>query len=265
MVGVLIKAAAMGFFQVLGVLRPRESGKLINRDALLNLANGLILFALKYALVGAVVYGFDFALVDPRLLGSGLAQWFVCLVLLDFLRYWLHYAGHRVPFLWQFHKVHHSAEYLDATTGLRMHPVDFVQLSMLPLLVFGVIFDGRLMEPWVIPAVLVVGDVMDAFEHANLRLNPNNPVFKVWDKLLNSSHFHMWHHTREGQKPELDGNYGNTFVIWDRMFGTDVTKPVPPELYGIEDKQALENTLLGWFLLRRRNPQLDGATPSKAN
>lgn len=259
MIGVLIKAAAMGFFQVLGVIRPREPGKLINRDALLNLANGLILFVLKYTIVGAGIHVFDWALIDPRVLGPGIVQWFVCLILLDFVRYWLHYAGHRVPFLWQFHKVHHCAEYLDATTGLRMHIVDFVQLSLLPVLVFGVLFDGRQMDPLVIVAVLSVGDVMDAFEHANIRLNPNNPVFKVWNLALNSSHFHMWHHTRDGQKPELDGNYGNTLVIWDRMFGTDVTHPEPPALYGIEDKQALENTLLGWFLLKKRGPRAAAA------
>ena len=49
---------------------------------------------------------------------------------LDFLRYWLHRLHHRVPFFWQFHRVHHSSEHLNATSGLRMHAFDLVQLAL---------------------------------------------------------------------------------------------------------------------------------------
>jgi sterol desaturase/sphingolipid hydroxylase (fatty acid hydroxylase superfamily) len=39
--------------------------------------------------------------------------------------YWLyHYLCHRVPFLWEFHKVHHSANVLTPITAFRVHPVD---------------------------------------------------------------------------------------------------------------------------------------------
>ena len=104
-----------------------------------------------------------------------------------------------------------------------------------------------------VPAALGVGIVMDCFEHGNIAVDTNTRVFKVWDKLLNNPHFHSWHHTRDGAR--RDGNYGNTFVIWDRMFKTEVTGPEPPELYGLEDCKALENTLLGWQLLRPRPPR----------
>ena len=40
------------------------------------------------------------------------------------LGYWLnHYVPHRVPFLWEFHKVHHSATVLTPLTNFRVHPV----------------------------------------------------------------------------------------------------------------------------------------------
>ena len=35
-----------------------------------------------------------------------------------------HYALHRVPALWEFHKVHHSAEVMTTLTELRQHPVE---------------------------------------------------------------------------------------------------------------------------------------------
>jgi sterol desaturase/sphingolipid hydroxylase (fatty acid hydroxylase superfamily) len=40
------------------------------------------------------------------------------------LGYWLnHYLSHRIPFLWEFHKVHHSATVLTPLTNFRVHPV----------------------------------------------------------------------------------------------------------------------------------------------
>ena len=35
--------------------------------------------------------------------------------------YWGHRLSHEVPFLWRFHAVHHSAEYMDWMAGSRLH------------------------------------------------------------------------------------------------------------------------------------------------
>ncbi|MDP6933209.1 MAG: sterol desaturase family protein, partial [Myxococcota bacterium] len=63
--------------------------------------------------------------------------------------------------------------------------------------------------------------------------------------------FHSWHHTRDGSL--CDGNYSNTLVIWDRLFGSEVTRPQPPETYGLEGDQALKFGLLSMQMLRRRD------------
>ena len=60
--------------------------------------------------------------------------------------------------------------------------------------------------------------------------------------LLNNPHFHVWHHTRDGT--EIDGNYGNSLLIWDRLFGTDVTQDKIPLELGITAEQFW---LRGWF------------------
>ena len=179
----------------------------------------------------------EIGLVDLAWLKWPVAQLLVSVVVLDFARYWLHFAHHRVPILWKFHRV---------------HLVDFVQLSALPLVLFSVIFDVSSFASWVMPVTLAVGVVFDSFEHSNLRMNSQNSLFRAWNLLFNSPHFHSWHHTREGKL--YDGNYGNTFVIWDRMFGTDVTRPLPPEEYGIVEWDTLEESLAGFWLLRPRNP-----------
>lgn len=48
----------------------------------------------------------------------------------DLVRYLIHYAEHRVPFLWQFHKVHHSATVLNFMTAERHHPVSIFYFSL---------------------------------------------------------------------------------------------------------------------------------------
>ena len=250
--GVVVKAIAMVFFQTLGTVKPRVRGQgFLPRDAILNLINGVGLFALKLLVLNAALRWLDVGLVDLSWLPSGPAQFVFALVVLDFTRYWVHYADHRVPWLWTFHRVHHSAETLDSTTGLRMHLVDFLQLSCLPALTFGLIFNGHQLAPWVLPAAMAVADVFDAFEHSNTPWPATNPLARLWGKFFNNPLFHSWHHTRDGEL--CDGNYGNTLVIWDRMFGTDVTQAEPPPLLGLSADQAIEDqSLLGWQLLRRR-------------
>lgn len=250
MIAALVKGGAMGACLLLGAALPRDANqRLINRDLILNLLNGAIL---------VLVVGQGVAWVDAHsaiglvALPSESPDWLcllVAFVVIDFFRYWLHRAHHRVPWLWTFHRVHHSAERLDATTGLRMHVVDFIQLSLLPVLLFKVILDTSAWPEWVLLVALGIGVVMDAFQHSNLRWNPDHPAAKVWNLALNHPLFHSWHHTRDGVR--CDGNYGNALVIWDRLFGSDVTEGAPPELMGLESDQALTNSLMGWHLLRR--------------
>ncbi len=246
MSGLLLQGISRLLFLLAGWLHPRERGASLT-DLMWNLMNGAALSLLRFTAVAWVADRSTLGLVPTDALSAGWQQALVAFVLLDLSRYWLHRAGHRVPWLWTFHRVHHSAEHLDATTGLRMHVVDFLLLSGLPIVLFGVLLDTSGFEGWVIPAVLGIGVVFDAWQHANLPVDPKHPLLRAWGLLLNHPHFHCWHHTRDGAR--CDGNYSNTLIIWDRLFGTEVTGPRPPEAYGLEADQALRNDPLGWQLL----------------
>ena len=50
-------------------------------------------------------------------------------VMLDFGHYVAHLAQHKIPLLWEFHKVHHSAEVLTPITSTRFHPIDLYILN----------------------------------------------------------------------------------------------------------------------------------------
>lgn len=251
----LLQGSAMVLFLAAGRIWPRVRGvHLINRDLVFNLVNGALIFLLLGLPLGLVTSNVSVGLIPMDWLPWGAAQLALAFLLLDFTRYWLHYAGHRVPFLWRFHRVHHSAEYLDSTTGLRMHAVDFVQLWAVPFLLFSVLLDTSTFQPWVVPTAFGIGVVMDAFQHSNMTFDLSKPWNRAWHRLLNNPHFHAWHHTRDGAV--CDGNYGNTLLVWDRLFGTDVTRPVLPALYGLEGDQALVNDVLSWQLLRPRHREV---------
>ena len=240
----------MALFLILAFLFPRQKVVgFLQKDSYINIITGLAIFIVAKPIVFLLQKQLDIHLYTLPF-ESDVIRFFICFLLLDFLRYCLHFVHHRVHFFWQFHAVHHSSEYIDATSGLRMHVFDFLQLSMIPIFLFGILFDTTDFAPWVLPASLAIGVFFDSFQHANLKFRIDTPMGRVWHLFLNNPHFHVWHHIRHGD--ERDGNYGNTLLIWDRMFGTDVTEEYVPAELGLKSFKALRNHPLYLQLLRKR-------------
>ena len=146
------------------------------------------------------------------------------IVLIDFLLFYMHYMFHKVPALWEFHKVHHSAEVMTPITAYRMHPVEVVfnmnvtaLFSGLLLGFFGYLTDGGR------PGFTLYGlnPVMVAFyvigfnlRHSHVPLGYGSVVSQVFV----SPWMHQIHHSRETR--HLDKNMGFIFSFWDRLFGT---------------------------------------------
>ena len=244
-----IQLGAMVLFLGAGWLWPRRDDGFFHADTAINLATGAVLVLLKLLVIRHLIAGIGDGWLDLSVL-PGPVQVVVAFLIIDSARWALHLAHHRVPFLWVFHRVHHSTERIDATAGLRMHVVDFVQLVFLPVLLFSVLIDVSGCPSWLVPAVMVPGVTLDAFQHSNLRLNIHSPFWRAWDWVLNNPHFHAWHHTDEGHT--IDGNYGNALTIWDRMFRTCVSRDQLPERFGLDETSKLKNGPLGLQLLRPR-------------
>lgn len=256
----LVQLLMLCFGLALGALLPRGGRRLplLSHDLKLNVATAALLFPLRVGLVLgglSVAHGGGAGLtgaLDLRAITQPWLQFLVCFLLLDFTKYWLHRADHRVSWLWLFHRVHHSTEQLDATAGLRMHAVDFLKLSAVPILLFGVLTDVTSFASWVLPAAVSVGIVADTFSHMHVEFPYRNPVCRALLYVFNNPLFHSWHHTRAGVL--CDGNYANALPVWDLLFGSNVTRPEPPVLYGIDGDQRLRDDLLGLHLLRPRQP-----------
>ena len=138
-----------------------------------------------------------------------LVQLIAIMFLTDLVQYWLHRAFHRVPWLWNFHAVHHSARSMDWMAGARMHFLEIIVLrgtTVIPMVVLG--FNEVAMHSYIL---LVY--IYSTFIHANVgwRLNKVEP-------LLVTPRFHHWHHGIEQEA--VDVNFAIHFPIFDRLFGT---------------------------------------------
>ncbi|MEM9757069.1 MAG: sterol desaturase family protein, partial [Pseudomonadota bacterium] len=80
---------------------------------------------------------------NPATLGGWVVAFvfmFVAIALLDFVAWALHYLQHRVPLLWQFHKVHHSAEVMHPISNFREHPIDNLTYGFFIGLGYGMVY-----------------------------------------------------------------------------------------------------------------------------
>ena len=153
-----------------------------------------------------------------------LVQLVAIMFLTDLVQYWVHRAFHRVPWLWNFHAVHHSAQSMDWMAGARMHFLEILMLrtlTVIPMFALG-------FAPVTVNAYILLVYLYSTFIHANLGWR-----LPVIDQLLVTPRFHHWHHGIE--KEAIDVNFAIHFPLFDRLFGTYyLPKDQWPSGYGIE-------------------------------
>jgi sterol desaturase/sphingolipid hydroxylase (fatty acid hydroxylase superfamily) len=155
-----------------------------------------------------------------------IVQLALIMVLTDLAQYWFHRVFHKVPFLWGFHAVHHSAKSMDWLAGARMHFVEIVlmrAITSLPLLTLG-------FSPSAMQAYVGIVYVLSALVHANLRGD-----FDRLGAWVVTPRFHHWHHGLEEEA--IDVNFAIHFPWLDRIFGTyHMPKGRWPKDYGVPEK-----------------------------
>ena len=130
----------------------------------------------------------------------------------DFIHWNVHRLLHRVPWLWEFHKVHHSVEEMGFAAHLRYHWMENVVYRMLEYLPLALI--GFSITDLIIVHVFTI--ILGHFNHSNIRL-PLGPL----KYLFNNPQMHIWHHARDLPPEHRYGmNYGLSLSIWDYLFRT---------------------------------------------
>lgn len=157
----------------------------------------------------------------------------VLVLALDFAKFFAHFLQHKVAVLWEFHKVHHSAEVLTPLTNFRLHPVDLMLEQLLAALVAGVVlgvFGSLYPEGIAELTILNIGAIYFVyFLAANLR-HSHIPLHFGWrlSHVLSSPYMHQLHHSSEVR--HWDRNYGLIFSFWDGLFRC-LYVPRGPEQY----------------------------------
>jgi len=183
---------------------------------------------------------------DPNLTASPSAEfaYMAAIILAADLGFFIgHYLSHKVPLLWEFHKVHHSAPVLNPLTNYRFHPVDrillgiFIGLSIALIKGgFGFAYPDGIAEM----TALNVGVLLAFNLSANLRHS------HIWlsygwhlSHILSSPAQHQIHH---GSEPRhFDKNFGLIFSLWDWIAGTlYVPRAVEQVRFGLSGREHEE-------------------------
>lgn len=158
----------------------------------------------------------------------------VFLLISDFLQWCVHNLLHRVPFLWSFHKVHHSIHDMDWAGSFRFHWVEIVvykSLQYVPLLYLG----G---DPEPLLVVYVFGTFWGHFNHANLDFGIGPFAY-----IFNSPRMHLWHHDAS-EEGGIAKNFGIVLSLWDWIFRTAYwPRDRTPERIGYPNDQELPRAL----------------------
>ncbi len=162
-------------------------------------------------------------------------------LLFDFWMYAWHRLNHRLPFLWRFHRVHHSDPRMDVTTANRFHFGEIIVSSLLRIPVIALL--GLQMHEIAIYEVLMFTVVQ--FHHANIALPEK--LDRVVRLFIVTPSMHKVHHSR--WRPETDSNYASLLSIWDRLFGSFRLNREPASLkFGLDEFEAPAHQSLGGML-----------------
>ncbi len=150
-----------------------------------------------------------------------IVQFALAIIVADFAEWAIHFALHKVPFLWRFHSIHHSSQALDWIAGSRSHFLDDTLVRGAVLAPLMLAFS----QP-VILAYLVFVTLHATWTHCNFA-----PNAKWLERFLVMPRYHHWHHS--SQREAIDKNFAIHFPWIDRLLGTYYFPEEWPERYGI--------------------------------
>lgn len=178
------------------------------------------------------------------------------LVAYDISYYLYHNLQHRVPVLWELHKVHHSAEVMVGTTKDRIHPIDDVMNRVWDGLITGPVYGFWLFFAFDPVELTILGInvyvlrniiMMDFVRHTHLKIS----FGPLMNQIILCPHYHQLHHSTNPK--HFDKNFGLMLSIWDRIFGTlHVPEPDESFSFGLGSESEEYRSPFGLYVLPLR-------------
>jgi len=202
--------------------RKSQPGRFTKENTLLNICIGAIDRIASLATFSLFLFVLQLTYDKFRLWTPEITwyHWILAYIAADFVSYWYHRFSHRIALLWCGHVTHHSSDHFNLTNGFRTSP--FQGLYRIP---FWIILAVLGFSPAVLLTTFIISGLYDFFLHTE-----NFPKVRWLEWVLVTPSLHKVHHGKN--EVYIDKNYGSTFVIWDRMFGTFQDETVPVS-YGI--------------------------------
>jgi sterol desaturase/sphingolipid hydroxylase (fatty acid hydroxylase superfamily) len=156
----------------------------------------------------------------------------------DLTQYWYHRLHHEIPWLWRFHRTHHSASYMGMAMASRQNAIYTLFFSQ-TYLTAALVYMGL-----GIPAIIVRGikGTITTLAHSSIpwdkpfyKYKVLHPLAWVLERLISTPATHHAHHaaTTDDGVGHYKGNFGNMFFLWDIIFGTALISRQYPKAYGI--------------------------------
>ena len=147
---------------------------------------------------------------------QALPNWFgllIFFVLLDFVQWFTHVLLHKTPFLWQFHKVHHSVKEMGFAAHLRYHWMENIFYKPLKTFAVMILFGFEPEQAYIVHFIAIT---IGHFNHANIKI--------TWGPLkyiINNPVMHLQHHAYDVPEGRYGVNFGISLSLWDYIFKTN--------------------------------------------
>ncbi|MBS1597655.1 MAG: sterol desaturase family protein [Bacteroidetes bacterium] len=206
------------------VAKRRNISYLNLHDTVANLSIGIAERLIDVFTIGLFYFLYDFLQKHFGIykIRPGVLMWLLLLICTDFVWYWYHRLAHEISIFWSVHVVHHQSEDFNYTVSARITVFQSLVRtgfwSILPVIGF---------PAGMITSMLLIHGLYPFFIHTRV-------VGKlgILEYILVTPSHHRVHHACN--EKYLDKNYGDVFIIWDKLFGTfqkeDETEPI---IYGL--------------------------------
>lgn len=131
-----------------------------------------------------------------------------CYIIFDFCSYWAHRVSHHMRFFWATHVTHHSGENYNLTVSFRLSWVQYFKIIFfMPVALIG-------FHPVIIFITNQIAVLFQFWVHTEY-IRKMHPIIEY---IFATPSNHRVHHG--SQEEYINKNFGATFIIWDRIFGT---------------------------------------------
>ncbi|MBL3654764.1 sterol desaturase family protein [Fulvivirga sediminis] len=187
--------------------------------AVIGLVNVAMSAGLKILTFGVILFFYNLV---PWSIPATWWSYILCIIWIDFWRYWAHRVGHENRFWWATHVTHHNSEKYNWSVAFRLSWTQHIKvIFFIPVALTG--FH---------PVVFFICHQIEVLYQFWIHTEYIHKLPRPIEYIFTTPSHHRVHHSSDAKY--LDKNYGSTLIIWDRIFGTFQPEEERPK-YGLTE------------------------------